>query len=120
MAGDEYLGIELSNRLQRINGAVLVMRKVGGSERGPTPLNVGWAVTSASPVINTPMLGRKKLVCPEVWPGVATGTGRPADSVGAGVECVAGFTAIPAPEPRRSVNVTIPAAQPLQLAMVAP
>jgi hypothetical protein len=77
-------------------------------------------VTSASPVINTPMLGRKKLVCPEVWPGVATGTGRPADSVGAGVECVAGFTAIPAPEPRRSVNVTIPAAQPLQLAMVAP
>ena len=29
MAGDEYLGIELSNRLQRINGAVLVMRKVG-------------------------------------------------------------------------------------------
>lgn len=63
MAGDEYLGIELSNRLQRINGALLVMRKVGGSKRGPTPLNVGWAVTSASPVINTPMLGRKKLVC---------------------------------------------------------
>ena len=29
MAGDEYLGIELSNRLQRTNGAVLVMRKVG-------------------------------------------------------------------------------------------
>jgi hypothetical protein len=29
VAGDEHLGIELSNRLQRINGAVLVMRKVG-------------------------------------------------------------------------------------------
>jgi hypothetical protein len=58
-------------------------------------------------------------------PGGVAGGSQPgpvarADSVGAGVECVAGFTAIPAPEPRRSVNVTIPAAQPLQLAMVAP
>ena len=57
MAGDEHLGIELSNRLQRINGAVLVMRKSAGNKRGPTPLNVGWAVTSA-PVINTAMFGR--------------------------------------------------------------
>ena len=64
MAGDEYLGIELSNRLQRINGALLVMRKVGGSKRGPTPLNVGWAVTSASPGTDTPMLRQEEAGVP--------------------------------------------------------
>ena len=43
-------------------------------------MNVGWALTRASPVINTPLFGRKKLVCPEVWPWVAIGTGWPGRS----------------------------------------
>ncbi len=77
-----WLGTNISASSSRIAFSALMAlcwscEKSAGTKRGPTPLNVGWAVTSASPVINTPMLGRKKLVCPEVWPGVATGTGRP-------------------------------------------
>ena len=62
MAGDEYLGIELSNRLQRINGAVLVMRKVGRQQARSDTVERGMGGDQCAPVINTPMLQERSCV----------------------------------------------------------
>jgi len=77
VAGDEHVSVELPQRVQRTDGAVLIMREVGRQQARSDTVERGMGGDQCVASDQHPAVRQEEAGVPGGVAGVATGTGRP-------------------------------------------